>query len=142
MQRLQRLAHLQARVRRSGFIDVTKDAIAQRMDQMAVQMEARTRMFDSIEARPTSPVEKAQTLLKLLTGGFLTEGALSARARELILAHLSRPGFMTDYMAVLVRDAAAKKSDAPDSEKATAELMDVLNKAGISPETGLKNIAA
>jgi len=142
MQRLQRLAQLQARVRRSGFIEVTREAIACRMDQLAVQMEARTRMFDSIEARPTSPVEKAQTLLKLLTGGFLTEGALSARARELILAHLSRPGFMTDYMAVLVQDAAARKSQAPDNEKATADLMENLSKAGITAETGLKSIAA
>ena len=142
MQRLQRLAQLQARVRRSGFIEVTRDAIAQRMDQLAVQMEARNRLFESIEARPTSDVDKAQTLLKLLTGGFLTEGALSARARELILAHLSKPGFMTSYTAVLVQEAAAKKDEAPDSEKAMAGLMDVLGKAGITAETGLKNIAA
>jgi len=60
----------------------------------------------------------------------------------LILAHLSRPGFMTDYMAVLVQEAAAKKSQAPDNEKATADLMEALNKAGISAETGLKSIAA
>jgi hypothetical protein len=142
MQRLQRLAHLQARVRRSGFIDVTRDAIAQRMDQLAVQMEARTRMFDSIEARPTSPVEKAQTLLKLLTGGFLTEGALSARARELILAHLSKPGFLAGYTAQLAQEASAKKSQAPDNEKAMADLMETLGKAGITAETGLKSIAA
>jgi len=142
MQRLQRLAHLQARVRRSGFVDVTRDAIAQRMDQLAVLMEARTRMFDSIEAKPISSMEKAQTLLKLLTGGFLTEGMLSARARELILGHLSRPGFLAGYTAQLTQEALAKKNDAPDDEKAMADLMEVLNKAGITPETGLKSIAA
>ena len=142
MPRLQRLSQLQARVRRSGFIDVTRDAITQRMDQLAVQMEARNRLFDSIEARTTSPVDKAQTLLKLLTGGFLTEGALAARARELILAHLAKPGFLTGYIAVLSQEAAAKKTDAPNSEKAMAGLVEVLGKAGITPETGLKNIAA
>jgi len=142
MQRLQRLAQLQARVRRSGFIDVTRDAIASRMDALAVQMEARNRLFDSIEARPTSPVDKAQTLLKLLTGGFLTEGQLAARARELILAHLSRPGFLTGYTAVLAQEAAAKKADVPNSDQAMTGLMDVLSKAGITAETGLKNIAA
>ncbi len=142
MQRLQRLAHLQSRVRRSGFIDVTRDAIAQRMDALAVQMEARNRLFDSIEARPTSAVDKAQTLLKLLTGGFLTEGALSARARELILTHLAKPGFMTGYTAVLAQDAAARKADAPDSNMAMAGLVEILGKAGITAETGLKNIAA
>jgi hypothetical protein len=142
MQRLQRLAQLQARVRRCGFVDVTREAIAQRMDQLAVQMEARTRMFDSIEARPISAVEKTQTLLKLLTGGFLTEGALSARARDLILGHVSKPGFLTDYTAALAQEAAAKKSEAPDTEKAMADLMEILNKAGITAETGLKSIAA
>jgi hypothetical protein len=142
MQRLQRLAHLQSRVRRSGFIDVTREAIAQRMDALAVQMEARNRLFDSIEARPTSAVDKAQTLLKLLTGGFLTEGALSTRARELILGHLAKPGFMTGYTAVLAQDAAAKKADVPNSDQAMAGLVETLGKAGITAETGLKNIAA
>ena len=142
MQRLQRLAQLQTRVRRSGFIEVTRDAIAQRMDALAVQMEARNRLFDSIEARPTSPVDKAQTLIKLLTGGFLTEGALSARARELIVAHLAKPGFLAGYTAVLAQEAAVKKAAAPDSEKAMAGLMETLGKIGITAETGLKNIAA
>jgi hypothetical protein len=142
MQRLQRLAQLQARVRRCGFIEVTREAIAERMDQLAVQMEARNRLFDSIEARPTSPVDKVQTLLKLLTGGFLTEGALSARARDLILAHLSKPGFLTGYTAALAQEAAAKNADAPDNEKAMAGLMEILGKAGITAGTGLKNIAA
>jgi len=142
MPRLQRLAQLQARVRRSGFIEVTRDDIAQRMDALAVQMEARNRLFDSIQARPSSAVDKAQTLLKLLTGGFLTEGALSGRARELIVAHLSKPGFLTGYTAALAQEAAAKKSEAPDSEKAMAGLLEILGKAGITAETGLKNIAA
>jgi hypothetical protein len=135
--RLQRLAQLQSRMRRSGFIDVTREEIARKMDAIAVAMEARGRLFDSIAARPTSHVEKAQTLLKLLTGGVLTEGALSARARELILGHLSQPGFLSGYIA-----AQAKNGEAPDGEKATAELLENLGKAGITAETGLKSIAA
>jgi len=67
----------------------------------------------------------------------LTDGALSAHARELILGYLSRPGFLTGYMA-----AQAKDSDTPDSEKMMAELMETLGKAGITAETGLKSIAA
>jgi hypothetical protein len=137
LQRLQRLAQLQARVRRSGFIEVTRDEITAKMDAIAVQMEARGKLFESIEARNTSAVEKAQTLLKLATGGILTDGALSAHARELILGYLSRPGFLTGYMA-----AQAKDSDTPDSEKMMAELMETLGKAGITAETGLKSIAA
>jgi hypothetical protein len=137
VQRLQRLAQLQARVRRSGFIDVTRAEIADKMDALAVQMEARGKLFESIEARNASPVEKAQTLLKLATGGLLTEGQLSNRARELILGYMSKPGFLTGYMAAQGKDGAA-----PDSEKLMAELMETLGKAGITAETGLKSIAA
>ncbi|HWM61717.1 MAG TPA: hypothetical protein VNN98_06165, partial [Rhizomicrobium sp.] len=137
LQRLQRLAQLQARVRRSGFIEVTREEITTKIDAIAVQMEARGKLFESIEARNTSAVEKAQTLLKLATGGILTEGALSAHARELILGYLSRPGFLTGYMA-----AHSEDGDAPDSEKLMAELMETLGKAGITAETGLKSIAA
>ena len=142
LQRLQRLAQLQARMRRSGFIDVTREEIAAKMDLLAVQMEARGRLFDSIEARNTPAVEKVQTLLKLATGGIFTEGMLSARARELILAHLSRTGFLTSYMTAQAREAQARDAVVPDSETMMAELMETLSKAGITAETGLKNIAA
>ena len=142
LQRLQRLAQLQARVRRSGFIEVSRDEIMAKMDHLAVLMEARGKLFESIEARNTSAVEKTQTLLKLATGGILTEGALATRARELILAHLSRPGFLSGYMAAQTKEAQAKDGPIPDSEKMMAELMETLGKAGITAETGLKSIAA
>jgi hypothetical protein len=141
LQRLQRLAQLQARVRRSGFIEVTRDEICAKMDSLAVQMEARGKLFESIEARNTTPVEKAQTLLRLAAGGILTEGMLLARARELILGYLSAPGFLTGYMAAQTQ-ASAQDGDAPNSEKMMADLMETLGKAGITAETGLKSIAA
>ena len=137
VQRLQRLAQLQARVRRSGFIDVTREEISNRIDLMAVQMEARGRLLEAIQARPTSAVDKAQTLLKLMVGGMLTEGMLATKARNLILGYLSQPGFLTGYMAT-----RAKDGEAPDSERLMAELVETLGKAGITAETGLKSIAA
>jgi hypothetical protein len=137
IQRLQRLAQLQSRVRRSGFIDVTRDEICTRIDLMASQMEARSRLFEAIQARPSSAVDKAQTLLKLMVGGMLTEGALAGKARTMILGYLSQPGFLTGYMT-----AQSKEGETPDSEKLMAELMETLGKAGITAETGLKSIAA
>jgi hypothetical protein len=137
VQRLQRLTQLQTRLRRSGFIDVTRDEICNRIDSMAVQMEARGKLFESIQARPTTALDKAQTLLKLMVGGMLTEGALANKARALILGHLSQPGFLTSYMA-----AQAKDGGTPDSEKLMTELVETLVKAGINAETGLKSIAA
>jgi hypothetical protein len=137
LQRLQRLAQLQARVRRCGFIDVTRDEICAKMDALAVAMEARGKLFESIGARTAGPVEKAQTLLRLATGGVLTEGALSAKARDMILGYLSQPGFLTGYIASQAKDGVA-----PNSEKMMAELIETLGKAGITAETGLKSIAA
>ncbi|HMH66183.1 MAG TPA: hypothetical protein VK515_11375, partial [Rhizomicrobium sp.] len=141
LQRLQRLAQLQARVRRSGFVDVTRLEITAKLDALAVQMEARGKLFESIEARSTGPVDKAQTLLRLMTGGILTEGLLSDRARELVLVYLSRPGFLTGYMAAQ-SETLAKDGVAPNSETMMAELMESLGKVGITAETGLKSIAA
>ena len=134
--RLQRLTQLQARMRRSGFVDVTREEICAKMDSLAVTMEARGKLFESIAACPNH-VEKVQTLLRLMTGGVLTEGTLSSQARKLILVYLSQPGFLSGYIA-----SQAKDGTAPDNEKVMAELTETLGKAGITPETGLKSIAA
>ena len=142
VQRLQKLAQLQMRVRRSGFIEVTKEEICARLDMLAGQVEARGKLFDSIRARNTSPVDKAQTLLRLATQGVLTEGRVSARARELILGCLSQPGFLTTYMAVQTKEAQTRDEPVPNSEQMMAGLMEELGKAGITAETGLKSIAA
>ena len=142
VQRLQRLAQLQMRVRRSGFIEVSKEEICTRLDTLAGQVEARGKLFESIRARNTSPVDKAQTLLRLATGGVLTEGRVAARARELILGCLSQPGFLTTYMAVQTKEAQTKDEPVPNSEQMMAGLMEELGKAGITAETGLKSIAA
>jgi hypothetical protein len=137
LSRLQKLAHLQTRVVRSGFVDVTKGEIAEKLDALAVQVAGRSKLFESIEARSPSPVERAQTLIRLATTGTLTEGKLAEAARARIIAYLGKPGFLAGYMAAQKKDGGA-----PDSEKVMAELIATLGKAGITPETGLKSIAA
>ena len=137
LSRLQKLAQIQARVRRSGFVDVTREDIAVRLDVLANAVEQRGRLFESIEVRTPNPVEKAQTLIRLAAGGMLTEGLLASRARELILGYLSRPGFLSGYMSAQMKDGAK-----PDSEAVMRELIENLGKAGIAAETGLKSIAA
>jgi hypothetical protein len=139
LQRLQRLAGLQSRVRRSGFLDVQRQEIADLLDKIAFEAESRGKLFESIEAKSPTVVDKAVTILRLFTAGTFTEGRLSARARELIIGHLGKPGFLTGYVA---HQAKSGLSPAPTADTAMAELMDTLGKAGITPETGLKNIAA
>ena len=134
--RLQRLAQLQTRVHRSSFQDTERREICDRLDKIASQVEARVRLFDSIEARPGGAVEKATTILKLCTGGLLTEGALSAKARALVVGYLGQPGFMAGYIA-----QTAVAGARPSTDAAMASLMETLDKAGIAPETGLRAVA-
>jgi hypothetical protein len=131
--RLQRLAALNAQVRRSGFQENQRAQIAGRLDCIARDVEARSKLFESIEARSSSHVEKAVMILRLFAAETFTEPGLSAKARELIVFYLSKPGFLTGYVA---------QSSKPDADAAMAELMQTLARAGITQETGLKSIAA
>jgi len=137
IQRLQRLAELQARVRRAGFQDLQRQEICDALDKTTSEIETRAKLLDTLEAKPVGHVEKAITILRLTTGGVFTEGRLSAKARALILPHLGEPGFMTDYVAHLAKDGTP-----PNADAATSELLGTLKKAGITAETGLKSIAA
>jgi hypothetical protein len=136
--RLQRLAFLQNRVRRSNFIEEHRQDIAAKMDKIAHAAANAAKLFESIDGRATNHVDKTQTLLKLALSGVFTEGQLASRARDMILGHLATPGFLAGYFASLPKTDGA----APDSEKAMASLMADLGKAGITAETGLKSIAA
>jgi hypothetical protein len=136
--RLQRLAELQARVRKSGLQEPERGELADTLDRMASEMDARARLLDGIEARAGTHVEKAVALLKLFAAGMVTEGRLSTRARALLLAHVAQPGFLSGYAAQLARQSGTP----PDADAAIGQLMPMLQRAGIPPEAGLKAIAA
>jgi len=131
LSRLQRLAQLQSRVRRASFVDVQRDEIAQKLDRLAWDVAARSRLFEGLEAKNQSSVEKVQTLLKLATSGFFTEGQVMARVRDMVLMCLTTPGFLTSYFA-----------GQPAGDAGMAALMGELNKVGITDEIGLSLIAA
>ena len=135
--RLQKLAGLQSRVRRSGFQDNHRHEMVDLFDALACKVQARAKLFESIEAKFTNPAEKTVAILKLCSGGVFTEGKLSAQARGLVLAYVGCPGFLTSYIA-----HTAKGSMKVGADEARAELMQLLDKAGITTETGLKSIAA
>ena len=136
--RLQRLAELQTRVLRSGTAGQQAPRDRRRaIDKVASETEARARILDTIAAKATSHVDKVVTVLKLCTSGILTEGHLSGKARNLILAHLAKPGFIDDYAAHLGRD-----SKMPPPAEAKAELLETLEKAGIKADTLPRAVAA
>jgi hypothetical protein len=105
------------------------------MDRLAFNVAASAKLFEGLDARATSHVEKATTLLKLVLGGFFTEGLLMTKAREMILGYLATPGFLAGYFAGLPKAEG-------DTDKAMAALIAALDKAGITAETGLRSIAA
>jgi hypothetical protein len=135
LQRLQRLSQTQARVLRAGFVEESRTDFAEKMDKLACDMAARAKLFENLDAKHGSAVDKAGMLLKLILGGFLTEGRLSAQAREIILGHLATPGFLSAYFA------SQPKQDG-GTDAAMKELMEQLGKVGITAETGLRTIAA
>jgi hypothetical protein len=135
--RLRRLAELQARSLRSGFQDNQRDEIAGNLDRIASEVETRAKLLDSIETKPAGPVEKTAALLRICGGGVLTRGRLSAKAHAMILRHLGQPGFLTGYVAHL-----ARSGEKTSPESAIGGLIQSLEAIGITPETGLKAIAA
>lgn len=135
--RLRRLGELQTRIRRSSFQETERQELSARLDKIACEAEKRARVLTAIEERASSPVEKAITVLSLCSSSTFTEGKLSARAREIILAQLGQPGFFTSYVSRI-----STGPEKPDAEVAMCELIRSLETAGIAPETGLKAIAA
>jgi hypothetical protein len=138
MERLQRLVDLQKRVQRSGFQDVQKQEICDALDKIACEAAGRSKLLESIDAKPAGPVEKAVAILRLMTGATITQGRLSDQARTLILTYMGKPGFMSGYAAHL----AKTKGEVPNADTAMNDLMATLEKAGIEMEAGMKAIAA
>jgi hypothetical protein len=132
--RLHRLATLQASLVRSGVPEAQRDSFHEQLDRIACNVENRTRLFESIESKSKGAVDRMLTLLRLCTNGVLTEGKLSARARQAILSGLQQPGFLAAY--------ASQTTQEGEAEAGVAALMTLLAKAGISKEATAKTLAA
>ena len=137
VQRLQQLEALRLRIGRSGFQENQRIEIADTIDRVAAAVETHNHLFDSIDKRAVSPAEKAVTLINLLSTNTLTTPRLTTKARNMIVSYTSKPGFLAGYVAQSVKDGAS-----PDRDAAVSDLMEILAMAGITPETGLKTIAA
>lgn len=112
--------------------------MADLLDRIACEVEERGRLFESIDAKDVSHVEKAIMLLRLFAAEAFTEPALSARAREMIVNFLSKPGFLSGYVSRI----AGPDEENSGTGAAVAQLMQTLQKIGITEDTGLKEIVA
>jgi hypothetical protein len=138
LQRLKRAAELQTRVLRSGFQDTQKSQIAMALDAVSQRIEERAKFLASLEARYANPVERAQALLKLCSANVFTQGDLVMKARRALIASLSKPGFLANYMEHMKME----KKTAIDRDTVIAELTGQLRGIGIAAEDALRTLAA
>jgi hypothetical protein len=134
MMRLRRLAELQARALRSNFRDEMREEFADALDRVAFDVEARAKVFKSLQDNLAEPAERAMAILKLCTNNALTEGRLRGKARDLVVSTLGEPGFLKSYLA--------RNNTGESPENAMTELAELLQLAGIAPEEAMRSIAA
>jgi hypothetical protein len=137
-QRLRRICEIQERVLRSGFQDVQKNQIALALDVVAQGMETRARFLASLEAKIANPVERAQMLIKLCSAGVFTQGDLMMKAKRLLMAALSKPGFLSSYISQLERE----RRGGVDRDEVLSEWAAQLEAIGIPQEDALRALAA
>jgi hypothetical protein len=130
--RLQRLAALSTAVQRSGFHENDRKKLAAVFDAVAFALARDTKLFETIEARPGSAVEKALALLQLCEDHTFTEGRLSEKVRDAIVGYMASPGFLAGYTE---RSRGTK-------ENALAELTQRVSKIGLTPQNVRELIAA
>jgi hypothetical protein len=135
--RLQRLAELHGKLCRTGFQETKRSVLANTLDSIACRVAENGKLFESIEQKPGSPVEKANMLLRLFQGETFTEPRLMAKARAAMLGYLSKPGFLSGYVSQTLRQ---NKKTSPDA--AITELVGTLERIGIDRTTGLNALAA
>ena len=133
--RLRRLAGLQARVQRSHFADHHKNGFAERLDQIAHEVENRGRVLKTLQDSHSGPAECAMAILKLYSNNALTTGRVAGKAREIVMLNLAKPGFLAGFVA-----QAKSGTEVLDPERAMSDLLELLQQAGISREAGLKAI--
>jgi hypothetical protein len=138
LQRLTRAAELQERVRRAGFQDVQKNQITAALDGVAKRIEERAKFLASLEAKTANPVDRARTILKLCASKAFTQGDVMTKARRMIIAALSKPGFLAAYIAQL----QAETKTEVDRNKALDDLAGQLAGIGIAQEDAMRALAA
>jgi hypothetical protein len=137
MTRLQRLAELNLKMRGTGFQEPKRSELADTLDRIACAVAAGGKLFEAIEQKAGSPVEKANMLLRLFQAEAFTEPMLTAKAREAMLGYLGKPGFLSSYVAQTV-----KQSGQTNPDEAISELVGTLERIGIDRATGLNAMAA
>jgi hypothetical protein len=77
-------------------------------------------------------------LLKLCVAGVFTQGDLMMKARRMLMASLTKPGFLSSYIDQLQQE----RSTGIDRDQVLADLAGQLEVIGIAQEDALRALAA
>lgn len=127
VQRMARLAALQARVHACGMPDAMKRDLGARFDALAIAIARRAKFFETLEAKRDAH-ERGFAVLRAVAAGLLTQGQTMAAARALLAPCAADPSFTAAYAA-----RAMQRVDAPAAsiDEAAVELCGLLQKTGI-----------
>ena len=109
--RLQRLVALCKGASNSGFHDTDRKQLASLFDAVAFDLAVQSKLFETIEARATNPVDRVMMLIKLNEAGTFTEGRLLQKVRDLVIGYMATPGFLAAYVRHAKADPAGAMSD-------------------------------
>ncbi len=106
--RLKELAGFQALVLTSDFPDTNRRQIAEALDILACEVEARIQVIEGICKRNVPAEEKVLALLRLVTGQVFTDGELLRRAKLAVIRLIREPRFMRRLAESAAIDEKAK----------------------------------
>jgi hypothetical protein len=121
LERLQRLAALQARVLKASFQEIEKRNIADAIDTLAVKTEAKAKFLDGHAPKHMPQINRTLVLLNLFATNAVTDGEFSKRIRREIAPGLKEPDFVPAYV---MRNGG-------EQEKALSDLKALLTRAGL-----------
>lgn len=134
--RLAKLTNLQRRIRRSNFQENSQESMLEGIDRLAIEMEKRVEMFNSIRYRKISPAEKAFMLLRLLTSDVIPDGKLADTAREIVRQLVRDTSFKPSLKNLsLTGDDAARQKNSPQVFSTLLAQADVFPKAAEPQES-------
>ncbi|MGF1456595.1 MAG: hypothetical protein ACFB6R_14605 [Alphaproteobacteria bacterium] len=92
--KLREIAAFQAQVLSSDFPDTNRRQLAEALDILACDVEARVQVIEGICKRDVAAEEKVLALLRLVTGTVFTQGEMLRRAKLSAVRLIREPQFM------------------------------------------------
>ncbi|NVJ68840.1 MAG: hypothetical protein HWE08_00715 [Alphaproteobacteria bacterium] len=123
IQRMNDLAHLQARINEADLTEMHRRKIAEKLDAFCRAIMDNTQVLKKLHGLDISLQEKSKKILNMLADGFFTEGDCRDRAEHQVRIYMKQPGFTEGLIAGKGRG---------DAEAELVSFRVLLERAGIS----------